>query len=205
LCDEAIRLARLIRILISPTVAAEATGLLALMLLHDARRNARVDAAGDIVVLEEQDRSLWNHAQIAEAVALVTEAFRGGAGAYALQAAIAAEHCRAIQASDTDWRRIVELYGALERIQPSPVIALNRAVAIAMAEGPRTGLVAMEQIAKSAELDNYHLLHAARADLLRRLGDDVAAAISYRRAISLATNGSERRYLERRLAQLRAS
>lgn len=205
LCEEAIRLGRLIGALMSPKPPPEATALLALMLLHDARRDARVDDAGDIVLLEDQDRSRWNHAQIAEALVLVSEAFRAGPGPYALQAAIAAEHCRAARAVDTDWSRIVELYESLERVQPSPVISLNRAVAVAMALGPRSGLTVIEQIAATNELDSFHLLHAARADLLRRLGDHLAAAISYRRAISLATNGSERRYLERRLSQVGAS
>lgn len=204
LCDEAIRLGRLIRALLSPQPPPEATALLALMLLHDSRRNARVDDAGDIVVLEHQDRSRWNHAQIAEALVLVSEAFRAGPGPYALQAAISAEHCRAASAADTDWPRIVEFYELLENAQPSPVVSLNRAVAVAMASGPRAGLAAIEQIAATNELDSFHLLHAARADLLRRLGDHLAAALSYRRAISLATNGSERRYLERRLSEVGA-
>jgi RNA polymerase sigma-70 factor (ECF subfamily) len=204
LCEEAIRLARLTMALMSPNPPPEPTALLALMLLHDARRDTRVDDAGDIVLLEDQDRSRWNHDQIDEALALVSEAFRTGLGSYALQAGIAAEHCKAARAADTNWPRIVELYEALERIQPSPVIALNRAVAVAMADGPRAGLALIEQIVATNELDSFHLLHAARADLLRRLGDHLAAAISYRRAISLATNGSERRYLERRLSQVGA-
>jgi RNA polymerase sigma-70 factor (ECF subfamily) len=202
LCEEAIRLGRLIRALMSPNPPQEATGLLALMLLHDARRDARVDSAGEIVVLEDQDRSRWNRDQIAEALALIPEPFPPDAEPYLLQAAIAAEHCRATSAPDTNWPRIVDLYGALEKVQPSPVISLNRAVAIAMAYGPRAGLGMIEQIAATNELENYHLLHAARADLLRRLGDHLAAAISYRRAISLATNGIERRYLERRLSEV---
>ena len=205
LCEEAIRLARLIRELTSPKVPPEATALLGLMLLHDARRDARIDNAGDIVLLEDQDRSLWNRTQITEALELVSEAIRGGPGPYALQAAIAAEHCRASRAADTNWTTIVELYDALERIQPSPVISLNRGVAIAMTYGPRAGLDVIEQIAATNELDSFHLLHAARADLLRRLGDHLAAAMSYRRAISLATNGSERRYLERRLSEMGGS
>jgi RNA polymerase sigma-70 factor (ECF subfamily) len=201
LCDEAIRLGRIVRDLLSPHPPAEAEALLALMLLHDARRDTRVDGAGDIVLLEDQDRGRWNQAQIVEALGLVAEAFRAGASLYALQAAIAAEHCRAARAADTNWRRIVELYESLEKLQPSPVVSLNRAVAVAMAHGPRAGLEAIERIEDGNELDGFHLLHAARADLLRRLGDRLAAAISYRRAISLATNGSERRYLERRLSQ----
>lgn len=204
LSDEAIRLARLIRSLLSPDPPKETTALLALMLLHDARRNARVDAAGDIVLLENQDRRRWDHALISEGLVLVTEAFHAGAGPYALQAAIAAEHCKAAEAADTNWPGIVGFYTALERVQPSPVISLNRAVAVAMAYGPRAGLAVIEQIAAINELDHFHLLHAARADLLRRLGDHLAAAISYRQAISLATNGSERRYLERRLSEVGA-
>jgi RNA polymerase sigma-70 factor (ECF subfamily) len=202
LSEEAIRLGRLTRALLSPNPPPETTALLALMLLHDARRAARVDEAGDIVVLEDQDRSRWNHAQISEALALVAEALRASPGSYALQAAIAAEHCRAERAADTNWSRIVALYEALETIQPSPIVSLNRAVAVAMAQGPRAGLAVIEQIASSNQLENYHLLHAARADLFRRLGDHLAAAISYRRAISLATNGTERRYLERRLSEV---
>jgi RNA polymerase sigma-70 factor, ECF subfamily len=204
LCEEAIRLARLIRTLMPPKPPPEATALLSLMLFHDARRHTRVDESGDIILLEDQDRSLWNHAQIGEALVLASEAFRAEPGPYALQAAIAAEHSQAARAADTDWLKIVELYDALERIQPSPVISLNRAVAVAMAHGPRAGLAAIEEIANNDQLDGFHLLHAARADLLRRLGDHLAAAISYRRAISLATNGSERRYLERRLSQMEA-
>ena len=204
LSAEAIRLGRLLRTLLAPDPPAETTALLALMLLHDARREARVDAAGDLVVLEDQDRSRWNQGQITEALELVAEAFRGGAGPYALQAAIAAEHCKARRAADTNWRRIVELYDALARVQPSAVVSLNRAVAVAMADGLRAGLAQIEQIAATNELESFHLLHAARADLLRRLGDNLAAAISYRRAISLATNGTERRYLEGRLRRVGA-
>jgi len=204
LSAEAIRLGRLLRTLLAPDPPAEATALLALMLLHDARREARVDAAGDLVVLEDQDRSRWNQGQITEALELVAEAFRGGAGPYALQAAIAAEHCKARRAADTNWQRIVELYDALARVQPSAVVSLNRAVAVAMADGLRAGLAQIEQIAATNELESFHLLHAARADLLRRLGDNLAAAISYRRAISLATNGTERRYLEGRLRRVGA-
>lgn len=203
LSAEAIRLGRLVRTLMSPQPPPETTALLALMLLHDARREARTDKAGDLVLLENQDRSRWNQTQIAEALALVVEAFRNPpVGPYALQAAIAAEHCRAPRAEDTDWPTIARLYEALEAIAPSPVVSLNRAVALAMADGPRSGLDLIEEIAGTNQLDSYHLLHAARADLLRRLGDHAAAAISYRRAISLATNGSERRYLERRLSQI---
>jgi RNA polymerase sigma-70 factor (ECF subfamily) len=184
---------------------AEAKGLLALMLLHDARREARMDEAGNIVVLEEQDRSLWNRDQIAEALPLVEEALRGAPGPFSVQAAIAAVHCRAARAEDTDWEQIVGFYDELQRLQPSPVVSLNRAVAIAMRDGPGTGLVLIDELAEANDLDDYHLLYAARADLLRRLGLGEQAAKEYRRALELATNESERRYLERRLRQVQAS
>jgi len=202
LCAEAIRLARLVRSLMEPLPPKEATALLALMLLHDARRHARVDEAGDLVVLEEQDRSLWDQRQIAEALPMVDEAFRAAAGPFALQAAIAAVHCSAARAEDTDWSAIVRLYDLLERVQPSPVVSLNRAVAVAMAEGPEAGLALIETIAASSDLDHYHLLHAARADLLRRMGSFEEAATNYERALSMVTNDSERRFLERRLGQV---
>ncbi len=202
LCAEAIRLGRLVRALMSPP-PPEATALVALVLLHDSRREARVDEAGDLVLLEEQDRSRWDRRQIDEALPLVEEALRGGPGPYALQAAIAAEHCRAARAEDTDWPQIVRLYDLLERAQPSPVVSLNRAVAVAMAEGPQPGLALIEALAARGELDGYHLLHAARADLLRRLGSSAEAAKSYARALALVTHDSERRFLERRLREVR--
>ncbi len=202
LCAEAIRLARLVRTLMAPKPPSEATALLAMMLLHDARRDARVDAAGDMVVLEEQDRTVWNHAQINEALPLVKEALRASPGPYALQAAIAAVHCRATRSQDTDWREILRLYDVLARAQPSPIIALNRAVAVAMVDGPAPALELIDALATTDSLDDYHLLHAARADLLRRQGRPEAAAKSYRRALALATNESERRYLERRLREV---
>lgn len=202
LCAEAIRLARLVRALLPPPLTGEATGLLALMLLHDSRRRARLDEEGNLVVLEEQDRSRWDRAQIREALPLVEESLRHGAGPFALQAAIAALHCRAPRAEDTDWPQIVRLYEVLERVQPSPVVSLNRAVAVAMVAGPRAGLALIEPLAAAGGLDGYHLLHAARADLLRRAGDADAAARSYERALALATNESERRYLQRRLSSL---
>ena len=202
LCSEAIRLGNLVRTLMAPRPPAEATGLLALMMLHDARREARLNAAGDLVVLEEQDRSLWNRRQIDEASPLVREAMNATPGPFALQAAISAVHCRARRAEETDWREIVRLYDRLERVQASAVVSLNRAVAVAMAEGPRSGLDLIEGLAGSDDLENYHLLHAARADLLRRLGSSAEAAKSYRRALALVTNDSERRYLQRRLEEV---
>src|SRR5437773_7643611 len=201
LSAEAIRLARLVRALMTPP-AAEATALLALMLLHDARREARLDEAGDIVLLEEQDRSRWNTAQIAEALPLVEEALRGGPGPFALQAAIAALHCQAARAEDTDWSQIVRLYDVLERRQPSTVVSLNRAAAVAMVDGPRPALALLDALAAAGDLDGYHLLHSARADLLRRLGSSAEAAKSYARALALVTNDAERRFLERRLREV---
>jgi RNA polymerase sigma-70 factor (ECF subfamily) len=205
LCAEAIRLGRLVRMLTPPhppaqATAAEATALLALMLLHDSRRDARLDEAGDLVLLEEQDRSRWNREQIAEALPLVEEALRGGAGPFALQAAIAALHCQAERAEDTDWPQIVRLYDLLERLDPSPIVSLNRAVAVAMVDGPQAALALIDALA--GDLDGYHLLHAARADLLRRIGSSEEAAKSYGRALALVTNESERRFLGRRLREV---
>jgi RNA polymerase sigma-70 factor, ECF subfamily len=199
LCAEAIRLARLVRALMSPP-PAEASALLALMLLHDSRRETRLDEAGDLVLLEQQDRSRWNRALIAEALPLVEEARRDGPAPFALQAAIAALHCQAARAEDTDWRQIVRLYTLLERLQPSPIVSLNRAAAVAMVDGPRAGLDLIDALAP--ELDRYYLLHAARADLLRRLGAWQAAGESYARALTLVTNDAERRFLERRLREV---
>jgi RNA polymerase sigma-70 factor (ECF subfamily) len=202
LCSEAIRLGRLVRMPMTPQPPAEATALLALMLLQDARRDARLDGAGELVILEDQDRSLWDRAEIAESLPLVEEAFRGGPGPYALQAAIAALHCQAARPDDTDWPQILLLYDFLERIQPSPVVSLNRAVAVAMVQGPRPALAIVDSLAATGDLENYHLLHAARADLLRRTGAAAEAAKSYTRALALATNGSERRFLDRRLREV---
>ncbi len=201
LCLEAIRLARLVRALLAPA-PPEAIALLALMLLHDSRRAARLDEGGDLVVLEEQDRRRWNHAQIAEALPLVEEGLRGGPGPYALQAAIAALHCQAARADETDWPQIVRLYNVLERLQPSPIVSLNRAAAVAMVEGPRPALALIDALDASGDLDRYHLLHSARADLLRRLGSAAEAAKSYARALALVTNDAERRFLERRLREV---
>ena len=203
LSEEAIRLARLVRQLTAPQTPPEATGLLALMLLHDSRREARLDLSGDLVVLEEQDRRRWDRARIAEALPLVEEALRGGSGPYALQAAIAALHCQAARPEDTDWPQIVQLYDRLERQHPSAIVSLNRAVAVAMVDGPAAGLTLMDALA--SELDDFHLLHAARADLLRRLGAYTDATTSYERALALATNESERRFLSKRLNELNGS
>jgi len=202
LCAEAIRLARLVLALMAPP-PAEAMGLLALMLLHDARREARLDEAGDLVLLEDQDRRRWNRAQIAEALPLVDEALRGGPGPYALQAAIAALHCQAARAEDTDWPQIVRLYEVLERLQPSPVVTLNRAAAVAMVDGPKAALAIVDALAAGGDLDRYHLLHSARAELLRRLGAHADAAEAYGRALALVTNDAERRFLERRRLEVR--
>jgi RNA polymerase sigma-70 factor (ECF subfamily) len=202
LCIEAIRLGRLLRTLMGPAVPSEATALLAMMLLHDSRRDARMDEAGDIILLENQDRSRWNRQQIVEALPLVEEALRGGAGPFALQAAIAAIHCQAARVEDTDWAQIVAFYDLLLRTQPSPVVSLNRAVAISMVDGPERGLALVNELAAAGDLDEYHLLHAARADLLRRMGSFNEAAKSYRRALALVTNDSERRFLERRLHEV---
>ena len=202
LCAEAIRLGRLVRTLLLPQPPAEATALLALMLLQDARRDARMDETGDLIILEEQDRSRWNQEQIAEALPLVTDAFRGEPGRFALQAAIATVHCQAERAEDTDWPRIVGFYDLLERAQPSPVVSLNRAVAVAMVDGPGPALALIDALTAAGDLDNYHLLHATRADLLRRIGSAEEAAKSYTRALTLVTNDSERRFLERRLREV---
>jgi len=202
LCSEAIRLGRLVRALPAPDASTETTALLALMLLHDARRAARVDEAGDIVLLEEQDRGKWDHAQIAEALPLVEEALAKAIGPLALQAAIAAEHCRAGRSEETDWPRILRHYDLLQRLEPSPIVALNRAVAVAMVQGIPAALELIDALAAGGELDDYHLLHAARADLSRRIGAKAEAARGYTRALELATHESERRFLERRLREL---
>jgi RNA polymerase sigma-70 factor, ECF subfamily len=200
LAAEAIRLARVLVALMPDE--AEAIGLLALMLLQDSRRDARVDGAGELVLLEQQDRSVWDQAEVEEGLALAVRALRGGAGRYGLQAAIAAEHARARVADDTDWNRIAGLYGDLARLDPSPVVELNRAVAVALAEGPDQGLALVDDI---EGLDGYHLYHSARADLLRRLSREEDSAAAYERALGLATNPVERRFLERRLAEVQDS
>ena len=204
LCAEAIRLGRLLRSLLAPRPPAEATALLALMLLQDSRREARLDEDNNLVVLEEQDRTLWNRPQIGEALVLVNESLRGAPGPFALEAAIAAEHCKATRAEDTNWTQIVALYDLLEQLMPSPIVSLNRAVAVAMAKGPQPALDIIDELTASGELDDYHLLHAARADMLRRLGSNDEAAASYKTALRLASNDSERRFLERRLNEVRS-
>lgn len=205
LCAEAIRLARLIRSLMQPQPPRELTGLLALMLLHDARRDARHDASGDLVLLEAQQRELWNPIQIDEGLSLVEHAMKGIPGPFALQAAIVAVHCRAARAEDTDWHEILRLYDLLEVVQPSPIVSLNRSVAVAMVEGPEQALKVIELLMADQDLENFHLLHSTRADLLRRIGDPNGAANSYRRALTLVKNDSERRYLERRLDEVQRS
>jgi RNA polymerase sigma-70 factor (ECF subfamily) len=204
LSAEAIRLGRLVRMLMGPRPPAEATALLALMLLQDARRDARLDEVGDLITLEQQDRSRWDQQQIAEALPLVDEALGRGPSAFALQAAIAALHCQAARAEDTDWPQILALYNLLERLQPSPVVSLNRAVAIAMVDGPRSALAIVDALDLAGSLNHHHLLHAVRADLLRRIGSSAEAARSYERALALVTNDSERRFLERRLREVQS-
>jgi RNA polymerase sigma-70 factor (ECF subfamily) len=209
LCGEAIRLGRL---LVEIVGAPETRGLLALMLLHDSRRATRVSDAGEIVLLEDQDRARWDHLAIGEGLALVEQALRGGAarggpgvGPYAVQAAIAAVHARAARAEDTDWAQIAGLYGVLAARWPTPVVALNQAVAVAMVEGPARGLAIIDLLALAGDLSEYHWFHAARADLLRRLGRFAPAADAYRAAIARVGGDAERRFLERRLAEMERS
>jgi RNA polymerase sigma-70 factor (ECF subfamily) len=203
LTAEAIRLGWLLRALLPRE--AEVAGLLALMLLQDSRRDTRFDARGDLVTLEEQDRTHWDAEAIAQGSALAEAALReGGAGFYALQAAIAALHAQAARAADTDWRQIAILYALLLRLHPSPVVALNHAAAVAMADGPERGLALLDELAEDGRLDGYSLLPAARADLLRRLGRHGQAAAAYQDALRTATNAAERRYLQRRLREVTA-
>jgi len=179
----------------------EARGLLALMLLHDSRREARLSASGDLLLLEEQDRNKWNQEQIREGLVLTESALRdAGPTPYAVQAAIAAIHARAARHQDTDWPQIVGLYDVLLRIQPSPVVELNRAVAVAMVQGAEAGLRLLEELEKGNELRDYHLLPAARGDFSRRLERWPDAADAYRHALRLASNDAERRFLAKRLA-----
>ena len=203
LCSEAIRLGRVLCQLLPRQT--EARALLALMLLHDSRLAARSAADGVPVLLEEQDRSLWDHQQIREGIEVVESALHDGrAGPYALQAAIAAVHAQAASVKETDWPQIVALYELLLRVQPSSVVELNRAAAVAMAEGPAAGLALLDQLEKKTELRDYYLLPAARADLLRRLERWPEAADSYRRALALAANDAARKFLSRRLVEVEA-
>ena len=200
LADEAIRLGRL---LVELLPEPEALGLLALMLLQDSRRAARTSADGDLILLADQDRSTWNRERIAEGTALLERAISSGQiGPYALQAAIAAAHAEAPTAEATDWDRIVGLYDLLARADPSPVIELNRAVAVSMRDGPASGLALVDAILARGQLDAYHLAHAARADLLRRLGRTADARAAYRRALELARQEPQRRFMEQRLNEL---
>jgi RNA polymerase sigma-70 factor, ECF subfamily len=204
LSGEAIRIARLLAMLLPDR--PEPCSLLALLLLHDSRREARIDAAGDLVVLDEQDRTRWDRAQIAEGLGRLEAALRLGAtGPYVLQAAIAALHARAERPQDTDWPQIAALYAALLRAVPSPVIELNLAVAVSMVEGPAAGLARLDALAEREGIRGYHLLPAARADLLRRAGRRAEATAAYAEALALVGNGAERRYLARRLAEVSGS
>jgi RNA polymerase sigma-70 factor, ECF subfamily len=203
LCAEAIRLGRMLVELL-PT-HAEPKGLLALMLLHDSRRETRLDGSGDVVLLEDQDRTRWDRAQIDEGAALVEAALRAGGrppGPYALQAAIAAIHAQAPTAAATDWQQIAALYAMLARVHPTPVVELNQAVAVAMSDGIERGLALVEALDHRGELAGYHLLPTARAELLRRLGRHAEAAEAYRRALALVRNEAERRHLEKRLREI---
>jgi RNA polymerase sigma-70 factor (ECF subfamily) len=200
LCDEAIRLTRLLAELMPDE--PEVSGLLALMLFQNSRRDARTGASGELVLLEDQDRSRWDHSAISEGAIVLRAALRRGeVGPYQLQASIAALHALARTAEGTDWPQIASMYRRLAEVAPSPVVELNRAVAVAMAEGPEAGLALMDGIASSGELEEYHLLHSARADLLRRLGRTQEAAAAYARALELATNDADRSFLERRLTE----
>ncbi|MFV8183005.1 MULTISPECIES: RNA polymerase sigma factor [unclassified Streptomyces] len=204
LCAEAIRLARLLARLMPDE--PETLGLLALLLLHDARRHTRVDAAGELVTLEDQDRSAWDRAEIDEGTALLETALRRGRpGAYQIQAAIAACHTTATTAEDTDWADIAALYGELSRFVPSAVVRLNRAVAVGMSEGADAGLALVADLEREGDLAGYHLLPATRADLLRRSGRTREAAEAYERALELVENDAERRFLQKRLAECRSA
>ena len=201
LCAEAIRLARILSALMPQE--REPRALLALMLIQDSRRDARMTSGGDLILLEDQDRNRWDRGQIDEGLALIAKLMREGApGPYAIQAAIAAEHARARRPDETDWSRIAHLYSMLLELRPTPVVELNRAVAIAMASGPEHGLEIVAQLEASGELDGYHLMWAVKADLLRRLGRFIEAGEAYRRAIVVVTNNADRRFLERRLREV---
>jgi RNA polymerase sigma-70 factor (ECF subfamily) len=201
LSSEAIRLGRLLLALLPDP---EVQGLLALMLLHESRRKARTAREGEVVLLDEQDRTLWDRSMIAEGAGLVAAVFRAGrVGPYGLQAAIAAVHAKATSSAATDWAELVALFDLLLRVQPSPVASLNRAVAVAMRDGPDAGLALVERLSTEGRLDAYHLLHSVRADLCRRLGRLDEARSSYARALALARQEPERRFLETRLRELR--
>jgi RNA polymerase sigma-70 factor (ECF subfamily) len=201
LCDEAIRLTTMLAMLMRDE--PEVVGLLALMLLHHARKDTRIDAAGDLVLLEDQDRARWDRRQVIEGLRILRRALEAGRpGPYQIQAMIAALHAQPLHADETDWPRIAKLYDDLEAITPSAVVKLNRAVAVAMADGPEAGLAIVDEIVKAGELEEYYLLHATRADLLRRLGRDQEAAQEYLRSLELAANPVERRFLERRLSSV---
>jgi RNA polymerase sigma-70 factor (ECF subfamily) len=201
LCTEAIRLARILCGLMPSE--PENLGLLALMLLHDSRKLARATSSGDLITLEDQDRSLWDRTQIDEGIAIVHRALKQRLpGPYQLQAAIAAIHCEATRAADTDWPQIALLYGRLARVAPTPVVLLNHAVAVAMSEGLDRGLALIDKLGADGELDDYYLYHAARADLLRRLERHPEALAAYDKALALVTNGVERSYLQRRRIEM---
>jgi RNA polymerase sigma-70 factor (ECF subfamily) len=201
LSGEAIRVARLLGQLLPEP---EVMGLLALMLLHESRRAARTSPSGDLILLDDQDRGIWNRAQIAEGIALVERALpMRRIGPYCLQAAIAAVHAEAANAAATDWAQIVELYDLLMQAEPSPVVALNRAVAVAMRDGAQAGLALVDALLARGDLSDYRLAHAARADLCRRLGRNADARESYQRALELTRLEPERRFIARRLAELK--
>lgn len=198
LCLEAIRLGRLLYTLLRPSPPTEVSGLLALLLFHDSRREARTDNNGDLVLLENQDRSKWNHRQIDEAILLINNA-GDDVGPFTLQAAIASVHCRAERPENTDWREIIRLYEELESIQASPIISLNKAVAIAMTDGPQAALDVIDKL----DLEKYHLYHATKADMYRRLSKFSDAAEAYQLALNLVTNSTEQKFIERRLAEVK--
>jgi RNA polymerase sigma-70 factor (ECF subfamily) len=201
LTGEAVRLGRLLTEL---RPEAEVMGLLALMLLHESRRAARTSPTGELILLENQDRSLWNREQIAEGVALLEKALKSRRfGSYTLQAAIAAVHAEAKSVAVTDWRQIVALYDQLVGVQPSPVVQLNRAVAIAMRDGPEVGLAHIDTVLEHGELANYYLAHSARADMCRRLGRTAEARSSYEKALALTQQEPERQFLQERIRQLK--
>ncbi len=201
LCDEAIRLGRLLAELMPDE--PEVAGLLALLLFHDSRRETRMRPDGEPALLDEQDRSRWNRDEIAEGERLLDRAVRAQRpGAYTLQAAIAAIHATAATSTATDWAEIAALYDVLARVHPTPIVALNRAAALAMRDGPQAGLAILDELADEPALNDYHLYHSARADMLRRLERTADSATAYRRALALATNPAERRFLERRVQEM---